>query len=278
MATGLLTTCASASSRAPERKGVFSTCQGAPGPSPLGTRESKNPMARQRRLPHRRWPGKARTPWRASAGCPTAGGQGKQEPHGAPAPAAPPQVARESKNPMARQRRLPHRRWPGKARTPWRASAGCPTAGGEGKRKRLEACDGDPMTGPYFSGVDSDLHSDPACLRCASRLQRVRILIHSQRARPEQRPADGTAQSWNQQENPKLLERQSAHEHRRSKAARRVHAGAGNVDAEQVNGGEREPDDQAGKPVGAAFCVEPRITTTNSSVAKNSYVMAAVRL
>jgi tetratricopeptide (TPR) repeat protein len=36
---------------------------------------------------------------------------------------------------MARQRRLPHRRWPriwgpGKAQTSWRASAVCPTAGG----------------------------------------------------------------------------------------------------------------------------------------------------
>ncbi|MGO9775096.1 MAG: hypothetical protein ACLPM3_00735 [Terracidiphilus sp.] len=54
--------------------------------------ETRNLMAHKRRLPHRRW-------------------LGNQEPHGAQAPAAPPQVA-------------------GKPGTPWRASAVCPTAGG----------------------------------------------------------------------------------------------------------------------------------------------------
>jgi len=85
---------------------------GAPGPSHLGTGDTTNPKARKRRLPHRRWrvppvpriwgPGIQRTPRRASAVCPTAGGgcprslafgdRGYNERRSAQAPSAPPQV------------------------------------------------------------------------------------------------------------------------------------------------------------------------------------------
>src|SRR5580698_529687 len=62
--------------------------------------------------------------------------------------------------------------------------------------------------------------------------------------------AGDSAQRWNQQKHPKLLHGFAAHEDRGTEAARRVHAGSGDVNAKQVNGDESEADDQSGKARG----------------------------
>ena len=86
----------------------------------------------------------------------------------------------------------------------------------------------------------------------------------------EEQACDASAEQGSGPEEPELLHRLAADEDRGTQAAGRVHAGAGDVDAEQVNGDNVRPITSPANPLGAAFWVEPRITMRNRKVASNS--------